>query len=323
MAGVAAAMSSTCQHGSMRVSRPCSSSQSAACIWTGALGERIAAPRVTLRQPTHLSPAVKASRTIPRVIHQILLDKTRIVPCIADNIARLQDMNPGWRHVLHDNAEIQQHIATHFGSDVLGAYNSINPLYGAARADFFRYLLMYQDGGVYLDVKSGCSRPLDDIIEDDDELLLSRWDNQPGGKFEGWGAHLDDGVPNELQSWHIICRPGHPLMKAVIDTVLHNLHTYSMRQQGVGKFGVLRTTGPLAYTRAIEPLLDRHPHRFFDSDAEGLVYSSLVLPPGQSSHMGLFKQHYTRVKMPLVSSGPQRPWHYVRYKAMRLLGLMR
>jgi len=57
-------------------------------------------------------------------------------------------MNPGWRHVLHDNAEIQQHIATHFGSDVLEAYNSINPLYGAARADFFRYLLMYQDGGV-------------------------------------------------------------------------------------------------------------------------------------------------------------------------------
>lgn len=260
---------------------------------------------------------------IPKTIHQILLDKTRIVPCIADNIARLQDMNPGWRHVLHDNAEIQRHIATHFGSDVLGAYNGINPLYGAARADFFRYLLMYQDGGVYLDVKSGCSRPLDDIIRDDDELLLSRWDNQPGGKFEGWGAHLDDGVANELQSWHIICRPGHPLMKAVIDTVLHNLRTYSMRSHGVGKFGVLRTTGPLAYTKAIEPLLGQHPHRFFDSDAAGLVYSSLVLPPGQSSHMGLFKQHYTRVKMPLVSSGPQRPWHYARYKAMRLLGLMR
>lgn len=260
---------------------------------------------------------------IPQVIHQILLDKRHIAPSIADNIARLKALNPGWRHVLHGNDEIQQHIGTHFGADVLKAYNSINPLYGAARADFFRYLLMFQDGGVYLDVKSGCTQPLDSIIRSDDELLLSRWNNQPGEKFAGWGAHIDDGVPSELQSWHIIARPGHPLMQAVIDTVLANVRGYSMRRHGVGKFGVLRTTGPLAYTKAIEPLLGQHPHRFFDSDAAGLVYVALVLPPGQSSHMGLFKQHYTRVKMPLVSSGPQRPWHYARYKALRLLGLMR
>lgn len=260
---------------------------------------------------------------IPQVIHQILLDKRHIAPSIADNIARLKALNPGWRHVLHGNDDIQQHIGTHFGADVLKAYNSINPLYGAARADFFRYLLMFQDGGVYLDVKSGCSQPLGTVIRPDDELLLSRWNNQPGEKFAGWGAHIDDGVPSELQSWHIICRPGHPLMQAVIDTVLANVRGYSMRRHGVGKFGVLRTTGPLAYTKAIEPLLAQHPHRFFDSDAAGLVYVALVLPPGQSSHMGLFKQHYTRVKMPLVSSGPQRPWHYARYKALRLLGLMR
>lgn len=147
---------------------------------------------------------------IPQVIHQILLDQRHIAPSISDNIARLQALNPGWRHVLHGNDDIQQHIGTHFGADVLKAYNSINPLYGAARADFFRYLLMFQDGGVYLDVKSGCTQPLDQVIRPDDELLLSRWNNQPGEKFAGWGAHTDDGVPSELQSWHIIARPGTP-----------------------------------------------------------------------------------------------------------------
>ncbi len=259
---------------------------------------------------------------IPKTIHQILLDKRHVEPCISDNIARLQALNPGWRHVLHGNDDIQQFIGMHYGSDVLNAYNSINPLYGAARADVFRYLLMGQEGGVYLDVKSGCSQPLDSFIRSDDELLLARWNNQPGECFEGWGRHIDEGVPSELQSWHIICRPGHPLMQAAIDTVLYNLRNYNMRAHGVGKFGVLRTTGPLAYTRAIEPLLALHPHRFFDSHAAGLVYAALILPAGQTSHMGLFKQHYTRVKMPLVSSGPQRPWHYMRYKALRLMGLM-
>jgi len=266
---------------------------------------------------------VHAQPAIPRVIHQILIGQTSVPPSITDNIARLKAMNPGWRHVLHGDDDIQAHIGTHFGAEVLKAYNSINPLYGAARADFFRYLLMFQDGGVYLDVKSGCARPLESFIAPEDELLLSRWKNQPGEKFAGWGAHIDDGVPSELQSWHIIARPRHPLMQAVIEAVLANLRTYSMRKHGVGKFGVLRTTGPIAYTKAIEPLLAQHPHRFFDSDAAGLVYVALTLPPGQASHMGLFKQHYTRVKMPLVSSGPQRPWHYAHYKALRLLGLMR
>jgi mannosyltransferase OCH1-like enzyme len=261
--------------------------------------------------------------TIPRVIHQTLPDKHRVVSSIADNIARLQAMNPGWRHVLHDNDDIQHYIGVHFDAEVLKAYQSINPLYGAARADFFRYLLIYNEGGVYLDVKSGCNQPLDGVIRPNDELLLARWDNAPGGKFEGWGRHIDDGVPSELQSWHVIGRPKHPLMLAAIEAVLRNLRSYSMRTHGVGKFGVLRTTGPLAYTQAIEPLLAQHPHRFFDSDAAGLAYNALSLPAGQTSHMGLFKQHYTRVKLPLVSSGPQRPWHYARYKAMRLLGLMR
>lgn len=267
-------------------------------------------------------PVVQASPAIPRVIHQTLPDKSRLPAHVADHIARLQAINPGWRHVLHDDADIQHHIGRHHGADMLATFNSINPLYGAARADLFRYLLMWQEGGVYLDIKSGCSQPLDSIIRPDDTMLLSRWRNAPGEKFAGWGAHTDDGVPSELQNWHIICRPGHPLMQAAVEAVLHNLRHYAMRRFGVGKFGVLRTTGPIAYTKAIEPLLARHPHRFFDSEAAGLVYADLTPPPGQSSHMGLFKQHYTRVKMPLVSSGPQRPWHYAHCKALRLLGLM-
>jgi len=205
-----------------------------------------------------------------------------MAPGIADNIARLQAMNPGWRHVLHDDGDILRYIGTHFGADVLKAYNSINPLYGAARADFFRYLLMFQEGGVYLDVKSGCTQPLDSVIRPDDELLLSRWTTRPGEKIAGWGAHIDDGAPSELQNWHVMCRPGHPLMQAVIDTVMAKLRGYSMRRDGVGKFGVLRTTGPIAYTKAIEPLLDQHPHRFFDSDAPGWCTSPWCCRPGKA-----------------------------------------
>lgn len=263
-----------------------------------------------------------SNHQVPKTIHQIFVSDQAPAPCITRHIDKLKALNPGWQHVLHTRESVEPYIEKHFDREVLDAYRSINPLYGAARADFFRYLLIYQEGGVYLDVKSGVSRPLDQIIRPDDELLLSHWKNQPGEKFEGWGSHIDDGIASEFQSWHVIARPKHPVLEAVWRAVLRNIQTYSMRAQGVGKFGVLRTTGPLAYTRAILPLLHAHPHRVFDSDAEGLVYSALELGPEQRTHMDLFKQHYTRVKLPLVSTGPQRPWHYARYKAMRLLRLM-
>lgn len=260
---------------------------------------------------------------IPKVIHQTFPSLSRLTPDLIENVEALKAMNPGWQHVMHTDECIVRYIQKHFDAEVLAAYQSINLLYGAARADFFRYLLIYNEGGVYLDIKSGALTPLDSFIQPSDELLLSHWNNQPGQTFEGWGRHTDDGVASELQNWHLIARPKHPLIEAAVQSVLKNIRTYSMRRHGVGKFGVLRTTGPLAYSKALLPLLNQHPHRLFDSESAGLVYSVIAHQPGKQSHKSLFRQHYTRLKLPLVSSGPQRPWHYARYKLMRLTGLMR
>ncbi len=38
------------------------------------------------------------------------------------------------------------------------------PRYGVVLADIFRYLVIYNEGGVYLDIKSTVNRPLDEII---------------------------------------------------------------------------------------------------------------------------------------------------------------
>ena len=38
---------------------------------------------------------------------------------------------------------------------------------------FFRYLLMYEIGGVYLDIKSTANKKLDDVLEENDAFILS------------------------------------------------------------------------------------------------------------------------------------------------------
>jgi len=258
---------------------------------------------------------------IPRIIHQTLPDKSKIPTVVLKNIEYLKSINPGWHHILYDDIDIQEFIFQYYGQRILEIYESINPLYGPARADLFRYLLIFRMGGVYLDIKSGCSKPFDSFIKENDVFLLSYWHNQQGEEFAGCGVHPADGIDSEFQNGHVICAPDHPIMKGVIELVLWNLCHYSKRKHGIGKPGVLRTTGPIAYSRAIIPLLHQHPYRIFDSDADGLIYSALPLS-GKAGHKTLFKKHYTRVVVPIVSSNQENILHYVKYKYIRLMRLI-
>ena len=47
-------------------------------------------------------------------------------------------------------------------SDFMKAYNKIKP--GAGKADLFRYLIMYDNGGTYFDIDTSCKVPLRDYI---------------------------------------------------------------------------------------------------------------------------------------------------------------
>lgn len=52
---------------------------------------------------------------------------------------------------------------TFHGTSILWAYNTINPLVGAARADIWRYCVLYIFGGLYLDDDSDIKTSLDNV----------------------------------------------------------------------------------------------------------------------------------------------------------------
>lgn len=253
--------------------------------------------------PLDLLPQVALQSGISRRIHQIFFcDRAGGLPAdLARNVEHIRRSNPGWEHRLYGAEDMTAFIRRHYDEWVLEYFQRINPLYGAARADLFRYLLMYQSGGVYLDVKSSLRRPLDEVLRPDDRYLLSHWNNQPGEEFERWGLHpeLGDGR-GEFQQWHIVAAAGHPFLRAVIERVLRNIARYNPVLDGAGWIGVMRATGPIAYTLAIRPLLQRYPHRRVDAQAElGFQYSIYPRTHG-SAHQALFPSHYTRLNEPLV-----------------------
>jgi len=214
------------------------------------------------------------------------------------NVNQLKSMNPTWKYQFYDDNDIISLICEQYGPHILSYYKRINNKYGAARADLFRYLLLYKYGGAYFDIKSTCTKPLDEVIQAGDKYLLSSYCNRSGEKHDGWGIHeelnmLDGG---EFQQWHIICVPGHPFLRAVIDLVLTNIDRYSPSLHGTGSHGTIRVTGPIPYTLAIYPLLSLHPHRLVRTDAElCLSYSGIM-----TSHKGLFKTHYSTLRESII-----------------------
>ncbi len=243
-------------------------------------------------------PDVDLGTTIPKVLHQISATTT-LPPVLAANAAAIRATNPTWRYELHDHAQALRYVTSHYGPAVAELLLRIDPRYGPARADLFRYLLMYREGGFYLDIKSTTTRPLDEVLMADDRFVLAQWRNGADQAHPGRGLQRElASVPGgEYQQWWIACAPGHPFLRAVIESVLDNITAYRPWHQGVGKGGVLRVTGPIPYTLAIAPVRHLHPHRQVGSEAElGLEYSIL---PGMA-HERIAKHHYSRCIAPVV-----------------------
>jgi hypothetical protein len=159
-------------------------------------------------------------------------------------------------------------------------------------------MLIHDQGGLYLDIKSSIKRPIDEIIQPGDVCLLSQWKNRPGSKFEGWGIHkeLSKIVGGEFQQWFMLYEPGHPFLKNVIKNVLVNIRNYSLNDFGVGRHGVLKLSGPIAYSLSIKPLLESQNYRIFDSEEAGIIYSIF---PG-TKHRNLFKDKYSDLKEEII-----------------------
>jgi len=236
---------------------------------------------------------------VPKIIHQIFLSGS-LPPVLREQVEALKQRNPGWKHSLYNDEDANNFIRENYGGSMEETYNLISKEYGAARADLLRHLLIYQHGGVYLDIKSNISKPLDAVLRADDQYLLTQWDNKPGGAREGFGLHPElSNVPGgEYQTHAIMAAPRHPFSRAAIDRIVHNIRNYKP-WSGVGKMGVVRTTGPSAYTLAVHPLRATAPHRIATEEELGLEFS---IP--HYDHASIFKEHYSKLTGPVARLGP-------------------
>tara|TARA_A100001015_G_C15002764_1_gene719292 strand:+ start:441 stop:1214 length:774 start_codon:yes stop_codon:yes gene_type:complete len=234
---------------------------------------------------------------IPKKIFQTYSSFDEIDPLMKENIKKIQQEHKDWEYHFYSHKDVESFILKFYGKKYLNSYLQIDPDYGPARADLFRYLLLFKFGGVYLDTKTGLNKNLNEIIKVNDRYIISHW----GKSHPEWGIYPELGEEGEYQQWFIICEPLHPFLGLTIANVIDNIKSYSAERFGVGKLGVLRTTGPIPYTFSILKLIDLYHHRQIDSESAGLQYSIFDEKEKKMEHVWHFKKkHYIFLTKPVI-----------------------
>ena len=133
--------------------------------------------------------------TIPKIIYQTW--KTKILPLNVQKIRdKISKINPNYKLILFDDHDMDEFIKNNFDTKIYNIYKKLHV--GAAKADFWRYCILYINGGVYLDMDSDILRPLDELIEEDDKCIITREGNL--GFFNNWIMIFEKKHPILLES---------------------------------------------------------------------------------------------------------------------------
>lgn len=231
---------------------------------------------------------------IPYIIHQTFY--TTVLPLeIVKIINHNKKMCPNYKFYFYNDDDCEKYIKENFDTRVYNAYMKLNKKYGAMKADFFRYCILYKIGGIYLDIKSKINIPLGLIIKPSDICILDYLRNN----LETWRKNSPT-----YEQWLLMFAPNHPYLNKMIEQMVTDIeNNYQPRISGythlLSKQKVLLLTGPDAFTRAINSYIsstNNQCHRTIDYNK--------YFKREACNYMKMYrnKRHYSKVNEPLYNS---------------------
>ena len=150
-------------------------------------------------------------------------------PVLQKKINTYIQLNPEYQYHLFLDEDMDNFVNTYFPGDIADCYNRLNII--VAKVDFWRYLVLYKYGGVYLDMDSSIDASLDSLINENDEAIITA-----------------EGNPNLYVQWGLIFKKEHPILKKVIERIVENIKINRYPNN------IHKMTGPTVYTEGINEI---------------------------------------------------------------------
>lgn len=172
---------------------------------------------------------------IPRKFHLILKNKATLRTIYAPFYERLQQLHPGWELCLYDDTDALQIIRKDY-PDWLEQYQAFPR--NIQRTDIFRLIVLYQQGGFYLDTDMHVYQALDDLLTYN--LVLAEEKTLSTAECRQFGHEYALRIANYMLG----SGAGHPFLHDAIIQALNNSD-----KPVTSEHDVLETTGPGMLTK--------------------------------------------------------------------------
>jgi mannosyltransferase OCH1-like enzyme len=177
-------------------------------------------------------------KEIPKIIHQVWSGIEDPLPESFKELAETwKKHHPAWKYMFWDNKKMNEFIRA-FCPAYWEPYYEVK--YNIQRWDLIRYLILYQLGGMYVDMDYECLDSIELVLEDNKGCYFSAEPTEHARLFGLF--NVTDYFNNAL----MISMPQHPFMKLIIESAFKELSekkNYSNKMTEI-----LMTTGPLLLT---------------------------------------------------------------------------
>ena len=145
---------------------------------------------------------------IPRIIHQTYFED--ITKETFPQLVRLQNTwkASGWEYRFYSDDTARDYIRSHYPERFVSVFDTLLP--GAYKADFFRYLVLFQDGGIYADIDVMLDANLDSFLTPDLAFFAP---------IDSVGVYADETFC--LWNGLIGSAPAHPILANVIERMVN------------------------------------------------------------------------------------------------------
>jgi inositol phosphorylceramide mannosyltransferase catalytic subunit len=175
------------------------------------------------------------AQEIPKILHQTW--RTVDLPSpYAEWRAGWIANHPGWTHRLYDDAAMQR-IITSRAPQWLSTFDTLPQM--IQRVDFFRYLAIYLDGGMYADIDMISYRSCEPLLAG--ATCVLGIENHISSQLQ---QKLGYQRPWQLANFIFAATPGHPLLAALLEAIAMRATTPVTRDHDIQEI-----TGPRLLTR--------------------------------------------------------------------------
>lgn len=152
-------------------------------------------------------------------------------------------VNPDLRIFRYTDDEMDRYVQAHMSEHVIKAYHMM-PL-PVLKADYFRYIVILVEGGIYSDSDTECLKPVREWIPFDTTF-------HPVGFVCGIESRSAVRTP-QLCQWTFAAKPRHPFMQIIVDAIASQTLDHSMAKRSClrREWQVMDWTGPVLWTDLI------------------------------------------------------------------------